>query len=252
MTKLISWNVNGLRSCAGKGFFDFFAAADADVLCLQETKMQPGQAAFDFGGYHVFWNSAVKKGYAGTLVLSKERPLNVTYGVGMDEHDGEGRVIACEYDAFTLVNVYTPNAQRDLARLPYRVRWEDDFRAYLHNLDDQKPVIVCGDLNVAHREIDIKNARANRGHAGFTDEERQKMTELLDSGFIDTYRSLYPDKKDAYTWWSYMGSARLNNVGWRLDYFLLSEKLKDKLRGADIHAQVYGSDHCPVELTLEV
>jgi exodeoxyribonuclease-3 len=251
MIKMISWNVNGLRACVGKGFFDFLHAGGADVVCVQETKMQEGQSAFDFGEYRAYWNSALKKGYSGTLVLTKIPPVRVTFGMGLPEHDGEGRVIACEFEAFTLVNAYTPNAQRDLARLPYRMRWEDDFRAYLRALDDAKPVILCGDLNVAHREIDIRNARANRGSAGFTDQERAKMTELLDSGFIDTFRHLYPERRDAYTWWSYMGGARANNVGWRIDYFLLSEKLRDRLVGADIHAQVMGSDHCPVELTIE-
>lgn len=249
--KLISWNVNGLRACAGKGFFDFFRHIGADVVCLQETKMQPEQSDFDFGGYRAYWNSAVKKGYSGTLVLSKTEPLSVSCGMGMPEHDGEGRVITAEYDDFTLVNVYTPNAQRGLERLPYRMRWEDDFRAYLHDLDDKRPVIVCGDLNVAHREVDIKNARSNRGSAGFTDQERQKMTELLASGFVDSYRALYPDQVGAYTWWSYMGNARANNTGWRIDYFLLSDKLQDRLEGAAIHADVLGSDHCPIEVTLK-
>lgn len=248
--RLISWNVNGLRACAGKGFFDFMRAANADILCLQETKMQPEQADFDFDGYRAYWNSAVKKGYSGTLVLSREEPRSVVYGMGIPEHDGEGRVITAEYGDFQLVNVYTPNAQRGLERLPYRMRWEDDFREYLLELDAKKPVVVCGDLNVAHEEIDIKNARANRGNAGFTDEEREKMTQLLASGFVDSYRALYPDKRDAYTWWSYMGNARANNTGWRIDYFLLSEKLRARLGGAGICADVPGSDHCPVELTL--
>ena len=248
--KLISWNVNGLRACASKGFFDFFQEIDADVVCLQETKMQPEQAEFDFAGYHAYWNSAVKKGYSGTLVLSKTEPLSVTFGMGMPEHDTEGRIVTAEYADFILVNVYTPNAQRGLERLPYRMRWEDDFRAYLHELDARKPVAVCGDLNVAHTEIDIKNARSNRGNAGFTDEEREKMTILLESGFLDSYRTLNPDKLGAYTWWSYMGSARAKNTGWRIDYFLLSEKMRDRLQDAAIHPHVMGSDHCPIEVTI--
>ncbi len=249
--KLISWNVNGLRSCAKGGFFDFLGATDADVICLQEIKMLKEQSDWDFGAYGDYWHSAQKKGYSGTLLLTKTPPLSVAYGIGIDEHDQEGRVITAEYETFYLVNAYVPNSKRELERLPYRMRWEDDFRAYLHRLDDVKPVVLCGDLNVAHEVIDIKNAASNRRSAGFTDEERAKMTKLLASGFIDTYRHLNPDKTGAYTWWSYMANARERNVGWRLDYFLLSEKLRNRLGGAEILADIYGSDHCPIELTLQ-
>ena len=248
--KLISWNVNGLRACLNKGFADFFAAADADIVCIQETKMQPGQAEVGFVGYEQFWNSAVKKGYSGTAVFSRIQPLAVSYGMGVAEHDQEGRIITLEYDEFQLVNVYTPNSQRGLARLEYRLQWEDDFRAYVGQLDRKKPVVVCGDLNVAHREIDIKNPAANKNNAGFTPQERSKMTELLESGLTDSFRHLYPDRRDVYSWWSYMGNARERNVGWRIDYFLVSGQIQNRIREAAIRMEVQGSDHCPVVLEL--
>ena len=248
--KLISWNVNGLRACLNKGFADFFAAADADIVCIQETKMQPGQAEVGFAGYEQFWNSAVKKGYSGTAVFSRIQPLAVSYGMGVAEHDQEGRIITLEYDEFQLVNVYTPNSQRGLARLEYRLQWEDDFRAYVGRLDRKKPVVVCGDLNVAHQEIDIKNPAANKNNAGFTPQERSKMTELLESGLTDSFRHLYPDRRDVYSWWSYMGNARERNVGWRIDYFLVSGQIENQIREAEIRMEVQGSDHCPVVLEL--
>ena len=248
--KLVSWNVNGLRACLNKGFADFFAAADADIVCIQETKMQPGQAEVSFAGYEQFWNSAVKKGYSGTAVFSRLQPLAVSYGMGVAEHDHEGRIITLEYDEFQLVNVYTPNSQRGLARLEYRLQWEDDFRVYVGQLDRKKPVVVCGDLNVAHREIDIKNPAANKNNAGFTPQERGKMTELLESGLIDSFRHLYPDRRDVYSWWSYMGNARERNVGWRIDYFLVSGQIQNRIREAAIRMEVQGSDHCPVVLEI--
>lgn len=248
--KLISWNVNGLRACINKGFMDFFDSQNADIFCLQETKMQPEQADFAFPNYHSFWNSAEKKGYSGTLILSRQSPIAESYGIGIDLHDNEGRVITLEYPQFFLVNVYVPNSQRELTRLDYRMRWEDDFRAFLKNLVRTKPVIVCGDLNVAHKEIDLKNPKQNTKNAGFTKQERTKFTALLDSGFIDSYRHFYPDKTDAYTWWSYMGNARAKNIGWRIDYFLLSTALADNLKGAEIFSEILGSDHCPVGITL--
>lgn len=248
--KLISWNVNGLRACLNKGFMDFFQQSDADFFCVQETKMQPDQAEINLEGYHQYWNSAVKKGYSGTAIFARELPVSAFYGIGKEEHGTEGRVITLEYDGFYLVNCYTPNAQAELARLPYRMQWEDDFRAYLMELDSKKPVILCGDLNVAHNEIDIKNAKSNIGSAGFSYEERGKMTDLLGSGFVDTFRYLYPDRKDAYTWWSYMFSARAKNVGWRIDYFIVSERIKGVIKEAAIHPEVMGSDHCPVELVI--
>jgi exodeoxyribonuclease III len=248
--KLISWNVNGLRACVGKGFKEYFAAADADVFCVQETKMQPEQADIGFEGYTQYWNSAIKKGYSGTAVFTRIPPLSVSYDIGFPEHTGEGRAITLEFEEFYLVNVYTPNAKDGLARIDYRMQWEDDFRTYLKALDAQKPVIICGDLNVAHNEIDLKNAKANVGSAGFSDQERDKMTVLLASGFIDSFRYLYPETKGAYTWWSYMFHARDNNTGWRIDYFLVSEKLKDRIQDSVIHPEVLGSDHCPVELQL--
>ena len=250
--KLVSWNVNGLRACLGKGFLDFCAQADADIICLQETKMRPEQADFDLPGYHRYWNSADKAGYSGTAVFTKTEPLAVTYDFGDDEHRHEGRIITAEYPAFYLVCCYTPNSQEGLKRLDYRMRWEDDLRAYLMELDAKKPVVYCGDLNVAHEEIDIKNPKTNRRNAGFTDEEREKMTKLLSSGFVDTFRYLYPDKTGAYSWWSYRFNARKNNAGWRIDYFIVSERLKDKIRNADIWSEVLGSDHCPVVLDLDV
>ena len=249
--KLISWNVNGLRACMGKGFLDFLKASDADIVCLQETKMQREQADFIIDGYEEYWNSAEKKGYSGTAVFTKKPPLSVSYGIGIPEHDTEGRVITAEFPDFFLVNVYTPNSQQELARLPYRMQWEDAFRDYLKTLDQKKPLIVCGDMNVAHEEIDLKNPKTNRKNAGFTDEERQKMTELLSSGFIDTFRLLYPDTEGVYSWWSYRFHAREKNAGWRIDYFLVSDRLKDRVSDSRIDADVFGSDHCPIELILK-
>ncbi len=248
--KLVSWNVNGLRACLNKGFVDFFNAADADIVCIQETKMQPGQAEVNFAGYEQFWNSAEKKGYSGTAVFSRTQPLAVSYGMGLPEHDQEGRIITLEYDEFQLVNVYTPNSQRGLSRLDYRLQWEDDFRTYVGQLDRRKPVIICGDLNVAHQEIDIKNPAANKNNAGFTPQERGKMTELLAAGLTDSFRHLYPDRRDVYSWWSYMGNARERNVGWRIDYFLVSRQVQNRIREAEIRMEVPGSDHCPVALDI--
>ncbi len=248
--KLISWNVNGLRACVEKGFLDFFHEIDADFFCLQETKMQPGQLELDLPGYNQYWNSAEKKGYSGTAIFSKHEPLAVIYGLPQEEHNHEGRVITLEMENFYLVTVYTPNAQDGLARLDYRMQWEDAFRAYLSDLDKQKPVIVCGDLNVAHEEIDLKNPKTNRKNAGFSDEERGKMTELLNAGFTDTFRYFYPDLTGAYSWWSYRFKAREKNAGWRIDYFLVSNRLQPKLNDAVIHSAVMGSDHCPVELDI--
>ncbi|MFR5269359.1 exodeoxyribonuclease III [Veillonella atypica] len=250
--KLISWNVNGLRAAVTKGFIDSFNELDADIFCLQETKLQPHQIELELPGYEQFWNSAVKKGYSGTAVFTRVKPISVTNGIGIEEHDQEGRVITVEYDNFYLVCCYTPNSQRELARLEYRMSWEDAFREYLLELDKKKPVILCGDLNVAHNEIDLKNPKTNRKNAGFSDEERAKMTELLESGFTDTFRYLYPDAVDEYSWWSYMGKARDRNVGWRIDYFITSKRLDDKIKVAKIHQQVFGSDHCPVELDIEL
>ena len=249
--KLISWNVNGLRAVVGKGFVDIFNGLDADIFCVQETKLQAGQIDLELPGYEQYWNYAEKKGYSGTAVFTRVKPLNVTYGLGIEEHDTEGRVITVEYETFYLVNVYTPNSKDGLARLPYRMEWEDVFRMYLKMLEESKPVVVCGDLNVAHEEIDLKNPKTNRKNAGFSDEERGKMTELLDAGFIDTFRYFYPDKAGEYSWWSYRFKARKNNAGWRIDYFIVSEALKERLKGASIHQEIFGSDHCPVELELE-
>lgn len=249
--KLISWNVNGLRACLNKGFAEYFTNMDADIFCLQETKLQPEQVEIAFNGYHQYFNSAVKKGYSGTAIFCKQEPLKVTFDIGMDKHNEEGRVITLEFEDFYMVTVYTPNSQRELARLGYRMEWEDDFKAYLLELDKNKPVIVCGDLNVAHKEIDLKNPKSNTKNAGFTIEEREKMTTLLDSGFVDTFRYKYPDVTDAYSWWSYMFKAREKNVGWRIDYFLVSDRLKDRVEDAKIHMDVVGSDHCPVELLLK-
>ena len=248
--KFISWNVNGLRACVQKGFYDYFQSADADVFCLQETKMQPGQAQIETPGYLQFWNSAEKKGYSGTAVFTRREPLAVTYDIGDSAHVGEGRAITLEFPELYLVTVYTPNSQEGLARLPYRMEWEDAFRAYLKGLDEKKPVVVCGDMNVAHEEIDLKNPKSNRRNAGFSDEERAKMTELLGSGFTDTFRYLYPDLSGAYSWWSYRFKAREKNAGWRIDYFLVSDRLRDQIRAAEIHSDVLGSDHCPVSLVL--
>ncbi len=248
--KLISWNVNGLRAVMGKDFMGSFAALDADAFCLQETKLQEGQITMDLPGYHQYWNYAEKKGYSGVAVFTRVEPLSVRRGIGVEEHDHEGRVLTLEYADFFLVCCYTPNSQDGLKRLEYRMRWEDDFRAYLKGLEKQKPVVLCGDLNVAHEEIDIKNPKSNRMNAGFTDQERAKMTDLLAAGFVDTFRALHPDETCAYSWWSYRFHARENNAGWRIDYFIVSEALRDRVEKAAIHNEIYGSDHCPVELTL--
>ena len=250
--KLISWNVNGFRAVLGKGFAEIFKTLDADIFCLQETKMQPGQAEFSPEGYFQYWYSAEKKGYSGTAVFTKREPLSVAYGIGKEEHSHEGRAITLEFEEFYLVNVYTPNSQNELARLDYRMQWEDDLLAYLKELDAKKPVVYCGDLNVAHTEIDLKNPKTNRNSAGFSDAERAKMTQLLQSGFVDTFRYFYPDVTGAYTWWSYFRKARATNAGWRIDYFIVSERLKDRMRDAVIYADVMGSDHCPVGLELEL
>lgn len=250
--KLISWNVNGLRAVINKGFMDFFKQIDADIFCIQETKMQEGQIELILDGYYQYFNSAIKKGYSGTAVFTKEKPLNVTYGIGIEEHDQEGRIITAEYEKFYLVNCYTPNSKRELERLEYRKIWENEIRKYLKKLEKTKPVIYCGDLNVAHEEIDLKNPKTNHYSAGFTDEERNKMTELLNAGFIDSFRYLYPEKENAYTWWSYMMKAREKNVGWRIDYFITSNSLKEKIEDSKIHSEVMGSDHCPIELDIEV
>lgn len=249
--KLISWNVNGLRACIKKGFLDYFNEIDADIFCIQETKLQQDQIELELEGYEQYWNYAVKKGYSGTAVFTKKKPLSVQYGMGIEAHDQEGRVITLEFEDFYLVTVYTPNSQRELARLDYRMEWEESFKAYLKGLEDKKPVIACGDMNVAHQEIDLKNPKTNRKNAGFTDEEREKMTVLLDSGFVDTFRYFYPDKVEAYTWWSYMRKAREKNTGWRIDYFVVSQSLTSKLRDADIHHFIMGSDHCPVKLEMD-
>lgn len=249
--KFISWNVNGLRACVGKDFSQSFESLNADFFCLQETKMQAGQLELQFPGYTSYWNYAEKKGYSGTAIYTRKEPLVVTYGIGIDEHDHEGRVITLEYDKFFLVTVYTPNAQEELRRLDYRMTWEDAFQAYLHQLDAKKPVIVCGDMNVAHQEIDLKNPKTNRRSAGFTDEERSKMTQLLSNGFTDTFRTLHPEQI-TYSYWSYRFRAREKNAGWRIDYFLISDRLRPQLKGASIHTEIYGSDHCPVELDIDI
>ena len=248
--KFISWNVNGLRAVVGKGFADIFNEIDADFFCLQETKLQEGQIDLSFEGYESYWNYAEKKGYSGTAIFTKHTPLSVSYGIGVDEHDHEGRVITLEYDSFYLVTVYTPNSQDGLKRLDYRMSWEDDFLAYIKALDEKKPVIYCGDLNVAHQEIDLKNPKSNRKNAGFTDEERGKMTAVLESGFTDTWRSLNPDVEGVYSWWSYRFNARKNNAGWRIDYFIVSDRIAEKIEDAKILTDIYGSDHCPVELDI--
>ncbi len=248
--KFISWNVNGLRACVGKGFKESFEALDADFFCLQETKMQAGQLDLQFPGYESYWNYADKKGYSGTAIYTRHKPLGVTCGIGIDQHDHEGRVITLEMPEFYLVTVYTPNSQDELRRLDYRMQWEADFQSYLHKLDERKPVIVCGDMNVAHEEIDIKNPKSNRRNAGFTDEEREKMTTILNNGFIDTFRTLHPEQV-TYSWWSYRFHAREKNAGWRIDYFLTSERLRDRISGARIHTDIFGSDHCPVELDMK-
>ena len=248
--KLISWNVNGLRACEGKGFSDIFKQLDADFFCLQETKMQAGQLDLDFEGYHSYWNFADKKGYSGTAIFTRHEPLNVRYGMGIDEHDHEGRIITLEMEDFFLVTVYTPNSQDGLRRLDYRMKWENDFRDFLKGLDEKKPVIVCGDMNVAHQEIDLKNPKTNRRNAGFTDEEREQFGNLLSAGFTDTFRYFYPDQKDIYSWWSYRFRAREKNAGWRIDYFVVSNRLQERLVDAKIHTEIFGSDHCPVELEV--
>ena len=250
--KLISWNVNGLRAILNKGFEENFKSLNADIFCLQETKMQPEQLDLNFEEYEKYFNSAIKKGYSGTAIYTKIKPMTVTYGIGIEEHDLEGRVITLEFENFYLVNCYTPNSQKELARLNYRVKWENDFRNYLIKLDVIKPVILCGDLNVAHKEIDLKNPKSNRKSAGFTDEERNEMTNLLNSGFVDSFRLLYPDKENVYTWWSYMRNARENNAGWRIDYFIVSAKVKDKIIDSKVHDKIFGSDHCPVELDIQI
>ena len=249
--KFISWNVNGIRACVQKGFLDYFHEADADIFCIQESKMQEGQLVLDLPGYHQYWNYAVKKGYSGTAIFTKKEPLSAAYGIGIEEHDQEGRVITLEFEEFYFVTVYTPNSQNELARLDYRMRWEDDFLAYLKGLEAKKPVIFCGDLNVAHKEIDLKNPKTNRKNAGFTDEEREKFSDLLAAGFIDTFRYFYPDLENIYSWWSYRFSARAKNAGWRIDYFCVSQALEDKLTDAKIHTEIMGSDHCPIELDLD-
>lgn len=249
--KFISWNVNGLRACVQKGFLDFFNSIDADYFCIQESKLQAGQIDLDLPVYHQYWNYAEKKGYSGTAIFAKNEPLSVSYGIGIEEHDREGRVITLEYDNFYLVTCYTPNSQNELKRLPYRMQWEDDFREYLKTLDAKKPVVLCGDLNVAHNEINLKNPKTNRKNAGFSDEERAKMTELLGSGFTDTFRYFYPDAEGIYSWWSYRFKAREKNAGWRIDYFITSKRINDKLKKAAIHTDVLGSDHCPVEVDIE-
>ena len=250
--KLISWNVNGLRACVQKGFLEFFREIDADIFCIQESKLQEGQIALDLEGYRQYWNYAEKKGYSGTAIFAKTEPISVAYGIGVEEHDHEGRVITLEYADFYMVTVYTPNSQDGLARLDYRMRWEDAFLAYLKKLEEKKPVIFCGDLNVAHEEIDLKNPKTNHNNAGFTDQERGKFTQLVENGFVDTFRYFYPDTAGVYSWWSYRMKARERNAGWRIDYFVVSQSLKDRLLGAKIHTEVMGSDHCPVELTVEL
>ena len=248
--KLVSWNVNGIRACLTKGFEEVFKKMDADIFCLQETKCQPDQINLEFQGYTSYWNSAEKKGYSGTAIFTKQKPINVTYGIGIEEHDKEGRVITLEFERFYMVDIYTPNSKRELERLEYRQIWEDEIRKYLLKLNETKPVIMCGDLNVAHKEIDLKNPKTNRHNAGFTDEERNKMTELLDSGFTDTFRYLYPEKENAYSWWSYMGHAREKNVGWRIDYFIVSKSIEKQIKEAKIYPEIMGSDHCPVGLEI--
>ena len=249
--KFISWNVNGIRACMTKGFMDFFKEVDADIFCLQETKLQAGQIEMNLEGYYQYWNYAEKKGYSGTAIFTKKEPISVAYGLGIEEHDKEGRVITLEFDDFYFITVYTPNSQTELARLSYRMTWEDDFKKYLKKLEEKKPVIFCGDLNVAHKEIDLKNPKTNRKNAGFTDEERAKFTELVNDGFIDTFRYFYPEMEEIYSWWSYRFKAREKNAGWRIDYFMVSSSLKDRLESAKIHTEIYGSDHCPVELVLK-
>ena len=250
--KLISWNVNGIRACVNKGFEDFFKQIDADIFCIQETKCQPNQIQLEFEGYKSYWNSAERKGYSGTAIFTKKEPLNISYGIGIEEHDSEGRVITLEFKKFYMVTIYTPNSKRGLERLEYRQIWEDEVRKYLLKLNKRKPVIMCGDLNVAHKEIDLKNPKSNRGNAGFTDEERYKMTQLLESGFTDTFRYIYPKKENSYSWWSYMGRSRERNIGWRIDYFIVSKNIETKIKEAMIYPEIMGSDHCPVGLEIKL
>ena len=250
--RFVSWNVNGLRACVKKGFLEYFKEVDADIFCVQETKLQEGQIELELDGYHQYWNYAEKKGYSGVAIFSKVEPISVSYGLGIEEHDKEGRVITLEFDKFYFITVYTPNSQTELARLGYRMTWEDTFREYIVDLDKKKPVILCGDLNVAHNEIDLKNPKSNRKNAGFSDEEREKMTKLLSSGFIDTFRYFYPDKTDIYSWWSYRFSAREKNAGWRIDYFIVSQSLANNLKDAEVHTEILGSDHCPVVLEIDI
>ncbi|MBP3239346.1 MAG: exodeoxyribonuclease III [Oribacterium sp.] len=252
MKKMISWNVNGLRAVMGKNFMEDFQKLDADIFCLQETKLQEGQIELELPGYHQYWNYAEKKGYSGTALFTKEEPINVTYGMGIEEHDQEGRVITAEFENYYVLTVYVPNSQGELKRLPYRMEWEDAWREYINRLNEKKPVIYCGDLNVAHEEIDIKNPSTNHHNAGFTDEERAKFSRLLDSGYVDSFRMLYPEAKDEYSWWSYRMKARERNVGWRIDYFVVSEKIKEKIKDAGIHQEIFGSDHCPIELDIDL
>ena len=250
--KLVTWNVNGIRACVKKGFLDYFNEVDADMFCIQETKLQEGQIDLELEGYHQYWNYAEKKGYSGTAIFTKVEPISVKYGLGIEEHDTEGRVITLEFEKFFLVNVYTPNSQAKLARIEYRMNWENDFRAHLNELDEKKPVVLCGDLNVAHKEIDLKNPSTNKKSAGFSDQEREKMTELLDAGYVDSFRFLYPDVEEMYTWWSYMRQARDRNSGWRIDYFVVSNRLSDNIEDVEIHREIMGSDHCPVLLKLNI
>ena len=250
--KLVSWNVNGIRACVRKGFLHYFNEVDADIFCIQESKLQEGQITLDLEGYHQYWNYAVKKGYSGTAIFTKKKPISVSYGVGQNEHEQEGRIITLEFAEFYLLTVYAPNAKRDLSRLDYRLQWEDEIRQYIIDLERKKPVILCGDLNVAHQEIDLKNSKSNKGNSGFTEEERRKMTTLLDVGFVDSYRFFYPEKQDVYTWWSYMSKVRERNIGWRIDYFIVSKKLSDRLIDAQIHSDIMGSDHCPVFVEIDL
>lgn len=248
--KIVSWNVNGIRACVRKGFLDYFSNVDADIFCIQESKLQAGQIELELKGYHQYWNYALKKGYSGTAIFTKQKPLSVSYGLGNTDEEPEGRIITLEYETFFMITVYTPNAKRDLSRLDYRLQWEDDIRRYLIELDQIKPVILCGDLNVAHHEIDLKNPRTNKGNSGFTEEEREKMTKLLEAGFVDSFRYLYPEKQDVYTWWSYMNKVRERNIGWRIDYFILSKRIAERIKDVASHSEILGSDHCPIYIEI--
>jgi exodeoxyribonuclease-3 len=250
--KLVSWNVNGIRACVRKGFLDYFKEVDADIFCIQESKLQEGQISLELQGYHQYWNYAIKKGYSGTAVFTKDKPISISYGIGSKDHEPEGRIITLEFEEFYLITVYTPNSKRDLARLDFRLEWEDEIRRYLIELDQIKPVILCGDLNVAHQEIDLKNPRSNKGNSGFTEEERGKMTNLLDAGFVDSFRFFYPEKQDVYTWWSYMSKVRERNIGWRIDYFIISKRLTERLLDSQVHSDIFGSDHCPVFVEIDL